>query len=142
MPQLYRLQFIDSDVADSDLAAISSLGSLSSLDLRGTKVTDAGLAHLAHTNVTILHLPASITDAGLAYLERMPTLAALDISLTQVSATGIAHQVRASQSKEVHLLEVLVNPECITDESLATMRVGLPPDCEIRYPVAADLKIW
>ena len=66
-PDLIQLR-LGPDVADPDLDRIGRLGHLVSLDLAGTRVTDAGLGHLAG----------------------LPRLRNLDVSRTTVTPGAVA----------------------------------------------------
>jgi uncharacterized membrane protein/mono/diheme cytochrome c family protein len=78
---------------DRDLRALSPLGrNLTSLDLAGTAVTDAGLAALADMpNLRELHLDRTrVTDAGLAALRPLSHLEYLNLYGTAVTDAGLA----------------------------------------------------
>jgi hypothetical protein len=70
---------------------------LSYLGLAETRVTNAGVEHLADlsTSEWLTLDRTRITDAGLRCLEQMPRLKALDISGTATSPQGINRLPRA-----------------------------------------------
>lgn len=104
------------DPTDADLAQLAVFTQLEKLDLRNTKVGDAGLKHFRNlhgikalnvglTQVTDESMPViakfeklqalglvgtQVTDAGIARLERLKHLEELDVRCTQVTKTGLA----------------------------------------------------
>jgi Leucine-rich repeat (LRR) protein len=80
-------------VTDAGLAHLQGLTALQELYLRGTQVTDAGLAHLRGlTGLLSLNLnDTQVTDAGLAHLQGLSGLGTLSLSGTQVTDAGLAH---------------------------------------------------
>ena len=77
---------------DRELAALAPLGrNVTSLDLAGTAVTDAGLAAVAAMpNLRALHLKrTAVTDAGLARLSHLARLESLDLYGTAVTDAGL-----------------------------------------------------
>ncbi|WP_165225709.1 hypothetical protein [Aquisphaera insulae] len=84
----------DEQPDDSDLAVLSSHGpypEIDCLDLTRSKVTDAGLAHLAaFVKLQELNLTnTDVTDAGLSCLARIPTLETLNLTGTCVTDDGL-----------------------------------------------------
>lgn len=62
-------------------------------DLRGTKITDAGLKYISRFH-GIQHLDlgeTAITDAGLVHLKDMSGLSQLELNDTSVTGTGLSH---------------------------------------------------
>ena len=59
----------DKDTTDDTLKIFASAGNVYSINLRGTKVTDAGMAHLKGLKDLVrLHLEkTAVTDAGIAF---------------------------------------------------------------------------
>ncbi len=80
-------------VMDAGLAHLKGLIGLQDLGLRSTKVTDAGLAHLRGlTGLQSLDLSyTKVTDAGLEHLRGLTGLQRLDLSYTQVTDAGLEH---------------------------------------------------
>ena len=59
---------------------LKGLTNLSSLELRHTQVTDAGLAHLKGlTNLGVSPRSTRVTDAGLAHLKGLTNLSGVDL---------------------------------------------------------------
>lgn len=82
------------DFSDDDVALlIEGAPNAKRLDLSGTQVTDAGLAHLnrfKHLEDLILDR-TQITDAGMAHLEGLTTLQSLHLNQTGVTDAGLSH---------------------------------------------------
>ena len=98
---------------DAQLAKLAALGpNLRWLDLGGTAVTDAGLAHLvAMPNLTRLHLErTAVTDAGLTNLAGMQKLHSLDLYGTAVTDAGLESLQPLPQLKELYLWKTKVTP--------------------------------
>ena len=72
---------------------LKGLSSLQTLDLRGTKITDAGLVHLKGlTKLQTLYLSQTqITDAGLVHLKGLTHLKELSLEGTRVTGSGLVH---------------------------------------------------
>jgi hypothetical protein len=71
---------------------LEEAAALTTLSLRGAKVTDADLANLAAMpllDTLILHGTA-VTDAGLVHLSALRNLKSLDLRATQVSGAGLS----------------------------------------------------
>ena len=79
------------DPTDETLAPVGRLGHLESLELSGTAITDAGLAHLKGlTGLRRLTIDRTlVSDAGLAHLEGMASLTSLNISGGRITDEGI-----------------------------------------------------
>ena len=99
---------------DAELERLAPLGAnLRWLDLAGTAVTDAGLAHLpAMPNLVRLHLErTAVTDAGLAGLTGLASLEYLDLYGTGVSDAGLKTLLRLPKLKRLYVWETKVTPE-------------------------------
>jgi uncharacterized membrane protein/YHS domain-containing protein len=99
---------------DAELARLAPLGAnLRWLDLAGTRVTDAGLAHLAGmTNLTRLHLERTgIGDAGLGQLTGLAGLSYLNLYGTAVTDAGLAQLQPLRQLRQLYLWQTRVTPE-------------------------------
>jgi mono/diheme cytochrome c family protein len=85
--QVYSLNLAGSKVTDAGMGVLSQLKNLSTLHLENSAATDAGLAHIAslerlqYINV----YGTAITDAGLVHLEGMKHLRKLYVWKTKVS---------------------------------------------------------
>ena len=84
------------NVTDASLAILGQVRSITTLQLPGCRVTDAGLAHLAGLKLDHLDVSgAGITDAGLAGLlasKQFQTLGLADTSLTSAGLTALPGQ--------------------------------------------------
>jgi len=129
----FSIVYSTPEVGDEDLEHLAGLGKLEHLNLFGTKVTDAGLAHLTETNPTGLTLSetqvtdnglkhlkglsglerlslqrVNITDAGLLHLKGLTNLRFLELSGTQVTDTGLMHLEELTELKGLSLDETRV----------------------------------
>jgi hypothetical protein len=80
------------------------LKSLTTLDLFDTRVTDAGLAHLAEWMPHLEWLELSdtqVTDAGLRSIVGLKHLRRLDVRKTKVTAAGAEELHRALPGVEI-----------------------------------------
>jgi hypothetical protein len=104
------------EVRDGDLSRLSRLTDLSSLDLRGTPVTDAGIAHVgALRNMAgqLLLGNTSVGDTGVGHLKGLTELPDLDLNLTRVTDRGLAHLRGMTNLRGLHL-----NGTKVSDEGL------------------------
>jgi internalin A len=80
-------------MSDAELAPLQALNNLSFLDLSGTPVTDAALAHvlgLTKTKLQYLNLSGTrVSDAGLVHLKGLTKLSHLQLFATQASCAGV-----------------------------------------------------
>jgi hypothetical protein len=119
---LARLPSLEyADVRHSPLTEVPFTGSpqLKILNLRGTQISDEGLAPLAGLT-SIEHLSLADTpigDAGLRYLAALTNLRTLDLSGTQVAGPGLAHLAGLQR-----LTHVMLKGTPVADESLAELR--------------------
>ena len=92
------------------------------VSLHGTRVTDAGLKHLAPlVNLTSLSLGSNITDQGMDEVVSFQMLTSLDMrAATKVTAKG---RRQLLPLKNLH--ELRLDKELITDESLRRTEIGL-----------------
>jgi Leucine Rich repeat len=104
-------------IGDAGLAHLRALDRLDFLDLSGTKVTDAGLANLERLkHLKTLYLDdTAIGDAGLAHLEGLDQLETLSVG-TSVTDTGLVHL------KGFHrLIHLFLGKSKVTDAGLAAI---------------------
>jgi len=107
----------DGVVNDQDLALLDA--DLQKLDLKDSKITDAGLFHLrGMTQLEELKIEnAQVTDAGLAHLKGLVNLKELELKETQISDAGLVHLGDMTQ------LEVLkIKNAQVTDAGLAHLK--------------------
>ncbi|MBM4093077.1 MAG: hypothetical protein FJ276_27265 [Planctomycetes bacterium] len=124
-----------------------SLEKVTSLDLKGTPVTDADLIHLRHFPfLAYLHLNGThITDAGLVHLRELRYLISLDLSETKVTDAGLENlrglkrlellyvsDTRISDAGLVHLREftqlviVCLDGTAVTEQGVNEFEQALP----------------
>jgi hypothetical protein len=110
-----------------DDAALAKLGpvagSLVSLDLSGTPVTDAGLASIAGAaGVRMLRLSETgVTDAGLQHLKGMASLESLNLYGTGVTTDGVMALAGLPALKRLYLWQTQVD-----DAGAARLREKMP----------------
>jgi len=160
IPRWYRTLFGDdfmdpvivvrlagTDAGDEDLLHVGKLSHLEMLDLRDTRITDAGLQHLRGLNrLKVLILTGTaVTDQGLAPLGDMPQLTVLSLEETKITDRGLQQlkglanlgwlNLSATQItdaglsclKEYPSLDVLVLERCATTrEGLSEFRTASP----------------
>ena len=102
-------------------------GRITSIDLRGTQVTDAGLVHLKGlTSLKELILSyTQITDARLLHLKGLTSLQRLGLDGTQVTDAGLEHLKGLTGLEYVYL-----NNTQITDAGVEDLKKALP-QCNI-----------
>ena len=149
--QVVSISLNASTVTDEDLARFLPwwwyLPSLQDLDLRGAKITDAGLAHLSGapihnllldgarvTSDGLKHLAGNtqlrslslintgIDDDGLKHLSRLPQLGVLYLEGTPISDQGLRHLVGM---KTLRYLKLGDN-RGVTDAGAAELQSALP----------------
>jgi hypothetical protein len=112
-------------VTDAGLRRLAHLTQLRQLRLINTKVTDAGLKELAHlTQLQSLDLGSTpVTDAGLKDLAHLTQLRQLDLGLTKVADTGLMELAQLTQLQSLEL-----NNTSVTDAGLKGLaHLTLPP---------------
>jgi serine/threonine protein kinase/Leucine-rich repeat (LRR) protein len=116
--RLVALDLGGTPVDDAELAHVGALGDLEVLDLHGTRVSDAGLVHLKGLlNLQVVNLSGTTTgDAGLAQLTGLSELRSLDLSSTRVTDNGLNHLKSLPALRSLGLFGTSV-----TDEGLATI---------------------
>lgn len=94
-------------VSDKDLAALTQLKKVASVNLGKTSITDAGLAALARlTGITSLHLEQTgtgVTDAGLAHLAGLSNLKSLYLWQTKVTPEGAKKRKESLPKADINL---------------------------------------
>ncbi len=93
-------------VGDEQLSALAPLaGSVVSLELQQTKVSDAGLAALApFSHLRSLQLQnTAITDAGLPHLAKLASLENLNLYATTITDDGLQQLACLKNLKKIHL---------------------------------------
>ena len=100
------LKLDNTETGDAELEKICRIyPELAELTLGGTKVTDAGLVHLAQlTKLKIIRLSkTAITDAGMNALAKCKQLEKIDISQTKISSPGVKELAVLPRLKSLNL---------------------------------------
>ena len=141
LDHLRTLDLFNTPVGDAGLASLARrLPAVTSLNLAGTQVTDAGMAHVAKlAALEILHLGwteigdrglaalaalpaldtiilhgARVTDAGMAELARFPAVEAIDVQETGVGDPGVAALVPlAPRLRRLYLGYTAITDGCV-----------------------------
>ncbi len=116
---------------DDDLKKLEQLKRLHTLSLEYTKVTGAGLRHLAAVP-SLRHLwffsCKCITDDDLEYLQTLPNLEHVSLDDTNIGDEGIRNLAKISQLQQLSLHATNVSDECILDivqlRNLKTLSLG------------------
>lgn len=86
--------------ADDAFVSLSDLPDLHYLDMGNTQISDASLSHL---NLKRLFLRGTmVTDAGLAHLKGVSSLQRLLLTNTRVTDDGVSELQRALPGLDVH----------------------------------------
>ena len=124
--EVVNVNLSGTQITDAGLAHIKGMTRLQHLHLGQTKITDAGLVHLKGlTNLQALYLGGQVTDAGLVHLEGLTNLQALGLRGTKVTNAGLVHLAGLTNLTFVDLGETQV-----TDAGVAELQQALP-NCRI-----------
>jgi hypothetical protein len=113
----------DKPIGDQELGLIKGLPRLAMINLRGSAITDAGLAHLKdHTGLVRIHLEKTkITDAGLEQLKGLENLEYLNLYGTAVTDAGLSHLQGLKKLKKLYLWQTTV-----TDAGVNALKEAVP----------------
>jgi Leucine-rich repeat (LRR) protein len=137
---LVKVDLSGTDAANADLAVLRQLDALDSLSLRRTRLTDAGMTHLAatgklrsldldETRVSDIGLPnlagltslrglylagTDVTDAGLPHLHGMTKLWELSLRGTRISDAGLVHLGHLTNLRLLDLSDTKVTEAAVT----------------------------
>jgi len=116
-------------VTDAGLKHLEGLTELESLSISGAKITDAGLEHLKElTSLKGLFIHyTDVTDAGLVHLKGLTKLEYLDLGFTNVTDAGLVHLKGLTGLKELYL-----NGTKVTDAGVKKLQQALP-NCKIDH---------
>lgn len=119
LPELHFLSLADTRVSDAGLAHVARLTGLHELHLDNTPVTDTGVAQLTPlTDLRILDLKGTrVTDAGLAVVRSFPHLQALYLTRAPITDAGLAHVAQLADLRTLILWDT-----AITDAGLDHLR--------------------
>jgi hypothetical protein len=105
LARLNRIDLRDTKVTDAGMVYFRNCKDLRYLYLSSTKVTDAGLAHFKDCeNLTDLWLSdTQIGDASMVHFQDCKALRVLNLAGTEVSDTGLAHFKNCKALKSLYL---------------------------------------
>jgi hypothetical protein len=91
--RVVRVSLGDTRARDEDLKVLVNFPHLENLDLTGTRITGAGLAHLRGLkNLRVLSLwKTQVDDAGLKHIKGLTRMWLLILDQTKVTDAGLAH---------------------------------------------------
>ena len=120
--ELEVLDLRESKLTDAGLAHVAALANLKWLNLDGVGVTDSGLENLKNLSSLekLVLSNTAVTDAGLIHLHGLANLESLDLDGTTVTDAGLAHLVSLSKLRALSLIDTAV-----TDGGLDHL-AGLP----------------
>ncbi len=150
--QIRDMSFENAALGDSQLAQILAVKSLERIDLRGTRITDEGVARLKelpnlkclilwstnisdrglehvvqNKSITFLAIPGGISDDGMALLSQLPNLESLDLQeCIHLGEDGFKHVEQLKQLKTLMLNRTFPAPQV----SVERLRQALP-NCHI-----------
>ena len=128
--QVIQVDLRGSPVTDKELVHLKRLTKLQDLNLSSTKVTAAGLVHLAGMNLKSLTLPKeATTDLGLKYyLAAVERPSTLSLGKWKITDAGLVHLKGLTKLQELDLHNTK-----ITNAGIADLQKALP-NCQIRKP--------
>ncbi len=103
-PSLQTVHLHHNKIGDAGVANMQGLKNLTTLDLFDTRVTDAGLEHLAEWMPCLQWVDLNdtkITDGGLRHLKGLKLLRRLDVRKTNVTEAGVEDVRRALPGAEI-----------------------------------------
>lgn len=115
--------------SDEEIPCLAQFPALSSLDLRGSSVTDHGLEAMPRLeNLATLHLSGlGITDDSvMRCIERLPSLDVLDLSDTKVSGTFLSALTQHSALERLSLMRTPVTSKelgCLKKLQIARLEI-------------------
>ena len=115
----HRAKFVN----DEALKTVATLKGVVTLNLRDTRISDAGLAHLKPlTDLRFLHLERTmIGDAGLAHLEPLKNLQYLNLYGTKITDQGLQHLAKHKTLRRLYVWNTKV-----TDQGVDKLQKALP----------------
>ncbi|HLB75219.1 MAG TPA: hypothetical protein VJJ98_14455, partial [Sedimentisphaerales bacterium] len=119
LPAMRRpVRFSSRTVTDEDMAVVGRADTLLAVDLYGSKISDAGMAHLAGLTKlqTLLLTNTKIGDAGLAHLAGLTKMQSLFLTNTKIGDEGLVHLKKLKNLRWLNLSGTEV-----TDEGLALL---------------------
>ena len=122
-PNLRVLQLVGTNVTDADLAHLRGLAKLEGLGLRATAVTGSGLAQLASLRkLGFINLAdTKLTDAEMPILGQLAGITGLNLSNTKITDAGLIHLKSMSR-----LTKLTLTGTAVTDAGIAEAKKWLP----------------
>jgi len=110
-------------VTDEDMAVVGRAITLREVDLRGSRISDAGMVHLSElTELSGLYLNnTQVTDAGLVHLKKLKNLEQLVLNGTEATDAGLAYLKSLKGLRYLGLAGTRV-----TSEGVADLKSALP----------------
>jgi internalin A len=128
-PKLEVVDLRGSGVTDEGLAQLKTLKGLRKLYLGRTEISDAGLKHIAGLVglESLILSETKVTDAGLKQLAGMKKLTNLEVSGTAITDLGL------KELRELKALTTLfANRTKVTDKGVKAFKAAVPK-CEVRF---------
>ena len=119
-PKLQRLTVEGPSITDQLAPSIAKLPELTTLAMRNTLISDAGIAQLAELNtlkIIDLRLSPLVTDQSARVLASIPTLRAVRISGVNITDAGIQQLLKLPQLTELDVR----NCRGVTSDSIASL---------------------
>ena len=118
-----QFQLRGRDLTDDGLADVARLGNVVELNLRDTKITNAGLVHLKGlAKLTRLHLErTNVGDEGIANLTKLTTLEYLNLYGTKITDKSLDHLAGLKNLRQLYVWQTDV-----TDAGIAKFKKALP----------------
>ena len=125
-------QFRGQQLTDANLARVTRIKNIVSLNLRDTQITSNGLVHLKNCpKLERLHLErTAIGDQGLVYLSGLSRLEYLNLYETQVSDAGLKHLEGLESLSQLFVWQTKVTPNGVESlkRALPHLKVSLGID--------------
>ena len=130
LEEITSLDLVGYKITDAGLKEVDKLKNLTSVNLWENKITDAGLKHLAKLqNLTSLVLSSNkITDEDLKEVAKLQKLETLFLDDTKITDAGLKELAKLQK-----LEWLILDDTQITDEGVAELKKALP-DCQIDGP--------
>jgi hypothetical protein len=124
---LRRLDLSETSVGQGQLSSMLRLGQLETLDLDRSLVTDQDLDKLPASISELSLRGTAISDDGVAHLGRLPKLARLDLSDTELSGASVADLGRSKS-----LTRLVINRTSFSRDAIRNLRSKLP-GCDVQH---------
>jgi len=111
------------DLRDGQLAVITQLPDITSLNLKRTRITDAGMKHLTNlTSLEMLHLEqTAVSDQGVVHLTKLVNLEYLNLYGTNVTDDALPHLKHLKRLRRLYVWQTK-----ITDRGARELEQAIP----------------